>query len=98
MSEINYKLISEIIFTNETTFRDIDIKYAKIIVGTCKLARLNKNIKLSFDNYKIDKYYKQVIYTSEKKLKKDEEKYAISTTEKLGAMNLDINTKYKAKG
>lgn len=97
MSEINYKLISEIIFTNETTFKDIDIKNAKIIVRTCKLARFNKNIKLSFDNFKIDKYYKQVIYTSEKKLKKDEEKYAISTTEKLGAMNLDINTKYKAK-
>lgn len=97
MNEINYKLISEIIFTNETTFRDIDIKNAKIIVSTCKLARLNKNIKLSFDNFKIDKYYKQVIYTSEKKLKKDEEKYAISTNEKLGVMNLDINTKYKAK-
>jgi len=97
MSEINYKLISEIIFTNETTFRDIDIKNAKIIVRICKLARLNKNIKLSFDNFKIDKYFKQVIYTSEKKLMKDEEKYAISTTEKLGVMNLDINTKYKAK-
>ena len=70
MSEIDYKLISEIIFTNDITFKNIDIKNAKIIVRTCKLARLNKNIKLSFDNFKIDKYYKQVKYLSEKKQRK----------------------------
>ena len=97
MNEINYKLISEIIFTNDTTFRDIDIKNAKIIVRTCKLARFNNNIKLSFDNFKIDKYYKQVIYTSEKKSKKDNEKYEFSLDERLSVIDLDINIKYKAK-
>jgi len=70
MSEIDYKLISEIIFTNDTTFTDIDIKNAKIIARTCKLARFNKNIQQSFDNFKINKYYKQVKYLSEKKKKK----------------------------
>lgn len=97
MNEIDYKLISEIIFTNDITFKNIDIKNAKIIVRTCKLARLNKNIKLSFDNFKIDKYYKQVKYLSEKKTEKVIENYDIPIDVQLGAMNLDINIKYKAK-
>jgi len=67
MSEINYKLLTDIIFMNDMTFRNIDIKNAKIIARTCKIARFNKNIQLSFDNFKIDKYYKQVKYLSEKK-------------------------------
>jgi hypothetical protein len=53
MNEINYKLISEIIFTNDITFADINIRNAKVIVRTCKLAKFNKNIQLSFDNFKI---------------------------------------------
>lgn len=97
MSEIDYKLISEIIFTNDITFKNIDIKNAKIIVRTCKLARLNKNIKLSFDNFKIDKYYKQVKYLSEKKTEKDVDKYEIICDERLGATDLHINIKYKTK-
>jgi hypothetical protein len=97
MTDIDYKLISEIIFTNDTTFTDIDIKNAKIIARVCKLARFNKNIILSFDNFKIDKYYKQIKYLSEKKTKKDVEKYEIPLDERLGAMDLDINIKYKAK-
>jgi len=97
MNEINYKLISEIIFTNDTTFTDIDIKNAKIIVRTCKFARFNKNIQQSFDNFKIDKYYKQVKYLSEKKTEKVIENYDIPIDVQLGAMDLDINIKYKAK-
>jgi hypothetical protein len=45
MNEINYKLISEIIFTNDTTFTDINIRNAKVIVRTCKLAKFN-NVKV----------------------------------------------------
>jgi hypothetical protein len=97
MNEINYKLISEIIFTNDTTFADINIRNAKVIVRTCKLAKFNKNIQLSFDNFKIDKYYKQVKYLSEKKTEKVIENYDIPIDVQLGAMDLDINIKYKAK-
>jgi len=70
MSEINYKLLTDIIFMNNVIFTNIDIKNAKIIARTCKLAKFNKNIQLSFDNFKINKYYKQVIYLSKKKQKK----------------------------
>jgi hypothetical protein len=97
MSEINYKLLTDIIFMNDTTFTDIDIKNAKIIAHTCKLAKFNKNIQLSFDNFKIDKYYKQVIYLSEKKTVRHIEKYEIPLDVQLGAMDLDINIKYKEK-
>jgi hypothetical protein len=97
MNEINYKLISEIIFTNDTTFADINIRNAKVIVRTCKLAKFNKNIQLSFDNFKIDKYYKQVKYLSKKKTEKVIENYDIPIDVQLGAMDLDINIKYKAK-
>jgi hypothetical protein len=97
MNEINYKLLTDIIFINDTTFIDIDINNAKIIARTCKIARFNKNIQLSFDNFKINKYYKQIKYLSEKKTEKYVEKYDIPIDVQLGAMNLDINFKYKAK-
>jgi hypothetical protein len=97
MNEINYKLLTDIIFMNDASFTDINIRNAKIIARTCKLARLNENIKLSFDKFKIDKYYKQVKYLSEKKTEKVIEDYDIPIDVQLGAMNLDINIKYKAK-
>ncbi len=97
MSEINYKLLTDIIFMNDTTFKNINIENAKIIARTCKIARCNKNIQLSFDNFKIHKYYKQVIHLSEKKTEKYIEKYEITVDEQIGPMNLDINIKYKEK-
>ena len=97
MDEINYKLLTDIIFMNDASFTDINIRNAKIIARTCKLARLNENIKLSFDKFKIDKYYKQVKYLSEKKTEKVIENYDIPIDVQLGAMNLDINIKYKTK-
>jgi hypothetical protein len=97
MDEINYKLLTDIIFMNDASFADINIINAKIIARTCKLARFNKNIQLSFDNFKIDKYYKQVKYLSEKKTEKVIENYDIPIDVQLGAMDLDINIKYKAK-
>jgi hypothetical protein len=47
MNEINYKLLTDIIFMNDASFTDINIRNAKIIARTCKLARLNENIKLT---------------------------------------------------
>jgi hypothetical protein len=60
MSAINYDLFSEIIFTNDTIFNKIDINNAKIISCICKNARINKNIKLSFDRDKAYKYFDKI--------------------------------------
>jgi len=97
MSIINYEFLIDIIFMNGASFTNIDIKNAKIIIRTCKLAKFNKNIQLSFDIFKIDKYYKQVKYLSEKKTKKYVEKYDFPIYVLLGTTDLDINIKYKAK-
>ena len=61
MSTIDYDLFSEIIFTNDTIFNNIDINNAKIISCSCKTAGLNKNIKLSFDREKICDYLNKIL-------------------------------------
>ena len=96
MSEINCELLSEIIFTNDETFTDITIKKAKIIARVCKIARYNKNIKMSYDKCKIDIYHKQIMFLSMEKTEKEfvnEGKFDENT----GAMKLNINKKYKRK-
>lgn len=60
MSAINYELLSEIIFTNDEVFDFIDINKAKSVVCSCKNASLNKNIKLSFDRFKVHKYFDKI--------------------------------------
>jgi hypothetical protein len=95
MSDINYELLSEIIFTNNVTFTDINIKKAKIIARTCKLAKSNKNIKLSYDQCKIDIYYKQIMFLSIKKTEKEFDENILD--EEAGSMKLNINKKYKRK-
>ena len=60
MSTINYDLFSEIIFTNDSIFNKIDINNAKIISCICKTARLNKNVKLSFDRTKAYEYFDKI--------------------------------------
>jgi len=60
MSTINCDLLSEIIFTNESLFNKIDIDNAKIISCICKTARINKNIKLSFDRAKAYEYFDKI--------------------------------------
>ena len=96
MSEINYELLSELIFTNDVIFTDINIKKAKIIARVCKLAKFNKNIKMSYDKCKIDIYHKQIMFLSMEKTEKEfvnEGKFDENT----GAMKLNINKKYKRK-
>jgi hypothetical protein len=95
MSAINYELLSEIIFTNDETFTDINIKKAKIIARACKVARFNKNIKLSYDRCKIDIYYKQIMFLSMEKTEKEFDVNILDETS--GSMKLNINKKYKRK-
>ena len=92
MNAINYELLSEIIFTNNETFTDINIKKAKIIARTCKVARFNKNIKLSYDKCKIDIYYKQIMFLSIEKTEKEFNENILDETS--GSTNLNINKKY----
>ena len=96
MSAINHELLSEIIFTNDEIFTNINIKKAKIIARVCKLAKFNKNIKMSYDKCKIDIYHKQIMFLSMEKTEKEfvnGGKFDVNT----GAMKLNINKKYKKK-
>ena len=94
MSEINYELLSELIFTNDETFTDITIKKAKIIARVCKTARYNKNIKMSYDICKINIYHKQIMFLSMEKTEKEFVNGG-KFDENTGAMKLNINKKYK---
>ena len=96
MSEINYELLSELIFTNDEIFTDINIKKAKIIARVCKLAKINKNIKMSYDKCKIDIYHKQIMFLSMEKTEKEFVNGG-KFDENTGAMKLNINKKYKRK-
>lgn len=60
MTEINNELMSEIIFTNEKAFNNLDINKAKILSCICKNACLNKNIKLSIDRFKAREYFDKI--------------------------------------
>ena len=59
-TEINYNVISEVIFSNDATFLNIDIKEAKVIACLCKDALLNKNVKLAFDIVKARDYFDKI--------------------------------------
>ena len=96
MSEINYELLSELIFTNDEIFTDINIKKAKIIARVCKLAKINKNIKMSYDICKINIYHKQIMFLSMEKTEKEFVNGG-KFDENTGAMKLNINKKYKRK-
>ena len=96
MSAINYELLSELIFTNDEIFTDINIKKAKIIARVCKLAKINKNIKMSYDKCKIDIYHKQIMFLSMEKTEKEFVNGG-KFDENTGAMKLNINKKYKRK-
>ena len=70
MSEFNYDLLSEVIFTNDIAFTDIDIEKAKMMLCICKNAKNNKNIQISFDKAKVYTYFKQIRAISIKKGRK----------------------------
>ena len=93
MSTINHELVCEIIFTNDETFTDINIKDAIIIARVCKIAKINKNIKLSYDNCKIDIYHSQIKCLSLGKT--DNEFDEDIFDENACSMKLNISKKYK---
>lgn len=59
-STINGELISEIIFTSNNLFNNIEINNAKILSCICKTANTNKNIKLSFDKARAYQYFDKI--------------------------------------
>jgi hypothetical protein len=54
---IDFSLLSEIIFTNDAAFNNIDTVTAKMLNCVCKNAGLNKTIKMKLDVYKTRCYY-----------------------------------------
>ena len=95
MRVIDYELLSEIIFTNDSNFTDIDIKKAFIISRVCKLAKNNKNIKLSYDKCKINIYHKQIMFLSIEKTEKEFDVNIID--ENACSMKLNIDKDYKRR-
>lgn len=94
MSAINNDLLSEIIFTNDVAFTDIDIEKAKMMLCICKNAQNNKNIQICFDKAKVYKYFKQIRAISIKKGRKMVYKWDADDME--GDVDLKINEEYKA--
>ena len=60
MSPINHDLISEIIFTDENIFNNINIENAKILSILCKTANTNKTIKRCFDRTRAYYYFDKI--------------------------------------
>jgi hypothetical protein len=95
MTEINYSLLSEIIFANDNIFTDIHIKKAKMITYLCKAAKENKNIKISYDRARAAKYCRLVTFISTKKTEKEVWKKDIDEIER--TLDLNITDNYKNK-
>ena len=64
---LNHALISEVIFTNDEAFSEVEIEKAKMMLCVCKNAKQNKNVKMSFDKVKIQKHCKYLTLISAKK-------------------------------
>jgi hypothetical protein len=92
---LNNALLSEIIFTNDEAFTSVDIEKAKMMLCVCKNAKHNKNIKMSFDKVKIEKFCRQIKIISTKKAKK--ELYNRLAEELDGDTDLNIKRTHKAR-
>jgi hypothetical protein len=92
---LNNALLSEVIFTNDEAFTSVDIEKAKMMLCVCKNAKHNKNIKMSFDKVKIEKFCRQIKIISTKKAKK--ELYNRLAEELEGDTDLNIKRTHKAK-
>jgi len=60
MSPINYDLLSEIIFTQDNLFNNLNKEEAKVVSSLCKNAKTNKDVMLSFDRVKAYEYFDKV--------------------------------------
>jgi hypothetical protein len=65
---MSYELLSEIIFMNDTTFANIDIQKARMLMCVCKTARHNKNIQMSFIKDTVNKYCMRIKAITKKKV------------------------------
>lgn len=92
---LNHALISEVIFTNDESFSDVDIAKARMMLCVCKNAKHNKNIQISFDKVKIENFCRQIKKLSTKKAKK--ELYNRVVEELEGDTYLNIKRTHKAK-
>jgi len=92
---LNNALLSEVIFTNDEAFTSVDIEKAKMMLCVCKNAKHNKNIRMSFDNAKIERFCRQIKIISTKKAKK--ELYNRLAEELEGDTDLNIKRTHKAK-
>jgi hypothetical protein len=92
---LNNALLSEVIFTNDEAFTSVDIEKAKMMLCVCKNAKHNKNIRMSFDNAKIERFCRQIKIISTKKAKK--ELYNRLAEELDGDTDLNIKRTHKAR-
>ena len=95
ITTMNHALISEVIFTNDEAFTEVDIVKARMMLCVCKNAKHNKNIKLTFDKVKIQKYCKQITTLSSKKANNMLTCFTIMKTN--GESDLYITSAYKAR-
>ena len=92
---MSYELLSEIIFINDTTFANIDIQKARMLMCVCKTARHNKNIQMSFIKDTANKYCMRIKAITKKKVWKE---MGIKTAdEMMGAYDLNITDDYRAQ-
>lgn len=92
---MNHTLLSEVIFTNDEAFTEVDIGKARMILCVCKNAKHNKNIRLCFDKVKIQKYCQQINTLSSKKTNNMLTYFTIIKTN--GESDLYIDSAYKAR-
>jgi hypothetical protein len=92
---MSYELLSDIIFINDTTFANIDIQKARMLMCVCKTARHNKNIQMSFIKDTANKYCMRIKAITKKKVWKE---MGIKTAdEMMGAYDLNITDDYRAQ-
>jgi len=91
----NYSILSEIIFTNDEAFSEVDVEKARMILCVCKNAKSNKNIKKSIDNAKIRNFHKQIKNLSSRKT--SNEFYNRPIVEFDGATDLNIERIHKER-
>jgi hypothetical protein len=60
MTPINYDLISEIIFTHDNLFNNLNKDEANVVSSLCKNAKTNKDVMLSVDRVKAYKYLDKI--------------------------------------
>jgi len=90
---LNHSLLSEVIFTNDEAFADIDVEKARMVLCVCKNAKNNRNIKTCIDNAKARDYCKQIIKLSITKT--SNEFYNRLLSEFDGATDLNIDSIHK---